>query len=44
MVHIPGPVLEGTSMYAIFQKNSNKMLKDEISENLGKNIQNLKII
>ena len=39
-----GPILESKGMHAIFQKKGKKMAKkDKIFENLGKNIQNLKI-
>ena len=39
-----GPILESKGMHAIFQKKGKKMLKKgTIFENLGKNVQNLKI-
>ena len=39
-----GPFLESKGMHAIFQKKGKKMLKKgKIFENLGKNVQNLKI-
>ena len=39
-----GPILESKGMYAIFQKKVKIMLKKgKIYENLGKNVQNLKI-
>ena len=38
------PILESKSMHAIFQKKGKKMFKKgKIFENLGKNLQNLKI-
>ena len=41
---LTGPILESKGMGAIFQKKGNKMLKKgKILENVGKNIQNLKI-
>ena len=39
-----GRILEGKGMGAIFQKKGKEILKDrKIFENLGKNVQNLKI-
>ena len=38
--HLAGPILESKDMCAIFQK---KDKKGKIFENLGKNVQNLKI-
>ena len=40
-----GPILESKGMCAIFQKKSKKRAKkSKIFENLGKNVQNLKIV
>ena len=41
---LQGPILESKDMHAIFQKKGKQMLKKgKIFENLGKNVQNLKI-
>ena len=41
---IPGSILESKGMSAIFQKKGKEMLKKgKIFENLGQNVQNLKI-
>ena len=43
-LHQTGRILEGKGMGAIFQKKGKEILKDrKIFENLGKNVQNLKI-
>ena len=44
ILRFSGPILESKSMRAIFQKKGKKMFKkDKIFENIGKNVQNLKI-
>ena len=41
---MPGPILESKGMGVIFQKKGKEILKNsKIFENLGQNVQNLKI-
>ena len=44
LVYIAGPILESKGMRAIFQKKGKIRVKNgKVSENLGKNLQNLKM-
>ena len=44
LLELPGPILERKGMGATLKKNGKEMFKKcEIFENLGKNVQNLKM-